>query len=201
MSTSWDPTHWHAQMVLSNGNLTITAATAYSVCGIAVDPITTKSVFGLRLDDTDGNGQVALGVANAGVYTSSYLGGEANGYGFWPGDEGLYFNGNKISTAPAARSNGMKVWVAVDPTLRKFWLRANNDAWFGGTSPDPATGSGGIDIAFSGAIYPAVAVTRAGEVATGLFAASSLENVPSGFAEVNPPAVATVATATVYIIV
>ncbi|OCC05270.1 hypothetical protein BA190_10225 [Labrys sp. WJW] len=201
MATSWDPAHWHVQMALSNDNLTITATTGYSVCGIAVDPITTKSIFGLRLDDTDGNGQVALGIANADVYTSSYLGGDVNGYGFWPGDEGLYFNGSKISTAPAARSNGMKAWVAVDPALRKFWLRANDDAWFGGTSPDPATGSGGFDIAFSGAIYPAVAVTRPGEVATGLFAAAALENVPAGFAEVNPSAVVIVPTITAFLIV
>ena len=79
----------------------------------------------------------------------------------------------------------MTVWVAVDPTLRKFWIRANLDAWWGGTAPDPATGSGGIDIAFTGDTYPAMALTRPGEAATGLFAALSLEGVPTGYGEVN----------------
>ena len=84
----------------------------------------------------------------------------------------------------------MTNWIAVDPVLRTFWIRANLGDWSGGIAPDLVAGSGGFDIGFANDIYSAMVVPRPGEKATALLAATSgPAPAPPGCGEVNTSAI------------
>lgn len=188
-------------MVLSDGDLTVTAVTSYSVCGLALDAIALPSYFEHLLVDTDGNGQVGFGIGNNSTFVESYLGGTSESVGFWPGPGDVYRNGSVIAHVAQGRTNGTIVRCAVVPDLAgstaSLWLAIDGGDWNGSGTADPVSRVGGIVVSsLAGPIFPAISATRVGEKTTARFARGSWSYAaPSGFVEINAPAVVSRASA------
>jgi hypothetical protein len=183
-TVTWNPSDIQGTMTLSNGNLTVTPTSS------------TNSMVRGTLGATGGKlyfevvGTATLASAYVGVATSAALAGNiisSVALGFMtlgPSSGNIWFNGSNTGLSLGATITTQTVCVAIDLVNGLGWFRLNNGNWNGSGTANPATGTGGVNIAalFPGnPCFPAVA-TFSTNVATVNFGATAFaQAIPSGF--------------------
>ena len=205
---TWDAANKHpTQITLSGGNKIATSSAGSGTTNAAVRATqaistTRKEYFEITVSGTVGqylsigivSGSVSLtGNMNIGGSSGAALGNRLNA-----GQTVTYINGVVAAgTVYTNFSSGNVIRIAVDRAANKMWWANGNTTWSGsavwigsgGTTDDPATGTGGANIsAVTGAIYPAASSAWTGDVCTinGGDTAFAYA-VPSGFVGISAP--------------
>lgn len=184
--TTWNPSDKSAHFVLSGGNLV--AGTTFSGDG-AVRSTTSKTSGKVYFEVTWATGSFG-GDTGCGIATSSAslsLGATSTGGLIVYGSSGsIWFNGTGVGISLGASSASTVVCFAIDLVNSQAWARLNGGNWNNSGTANPATNTGGVNIA---ALFPAsaaFAIVCANQVldplATVNFGATTFaQTTPSGF--------------------
>lgn len=183
-TTTWNPADKNAGITLSNGNLTATTnASAISVRGIASHS-TGKFYYSIHIDALT-NVNYLIGMGNASMSLSSFVGADANGISLNTGNGQILVSSASIAVIQTA-AQGDTVDMAVDIGGQLIWFRTNGGNWNNSGTANPATGVGGISYAASGLgagpYFPAWAGFGSADAITANFGASAYAfAAPAGF--------------------
>jgi collagen type VII alpha len=109
-----------------------------------ISPGTTGNVvFAIRVDSVTEPDNALIGLGDAGMNESSFLGDDTQSWGVTASGK-IYYNNNIVGTGLPTYGAGDTVEFAIDPSNMYFWMRVNGGYWNGNPSDDPATGSGPI---------------------------------------------------------
>jgi hypothetical protein len=140
-------------MTFSNNNLTVTALPGMGtsqanqecmVLGTQLVPSpSAKIMYSVNISQTAGIGYCGIGLANYNESLWQYPGYSFDSVGYY--DDGrVFINGNAVDTFATFNEGGI-VDVALDMTRGEVWFRVSGGPW--NSSGDPATGTGGMNIA------------------------------------------------------
>ena len=180
---SWEPSLNHgspAQLAFSDADRTVTATA--TIAGIrhgrGATAVTGKRYFEMVMAAS----VIRAGLVDGGV---DALQGGSNGVNnvYWSGS--YVFRPGGTTMMGTALTTGDVLQLAVDMTARRLWLRRNGSGlWNNAAGADPATGSGGIDIAaLPATLYPYFALSNVvgAEAVLHGTAGRLLHPVPAGF--------------------
>lgn len=182
---TWDPAAVASNVTLSNGNLTITFASANSntqTHATGGGHSTGKYYYEALLSAIGGTDPISVGVAQATASLSSYCGNT--------GSAGLFVKSavpvvNGVTqTALVAAAAGNTLCIATDLDNSRIWFRLNAGNWNNNGSADPATNVGGINISTitGGLILPAASINAGPSNLTANFGTTAYaQTPPSGF--------------------
>jgi hypothetical protein len=122
-----------------------------------------------------------IGVANLSASLSTTLVGQTTS-GAYRDDGAVLYNFGGSPGNPGVSGLNDNIGVAVDPTAKKMWIRVNGGSW-DGTTDNPATGVGGLDISgITGSIFAATDSNAFSYAVTAKFDSSSWSfSAPAGF--------------------
>lgn len=179
-----NPSDKHADISLTSGNLIATKVNADAL----------RSVRATRGIDHTENGyfevlfiegaQIApfalVGVSTTSLATTGFVGGDANGWGYYQDTGEKYTNNTPTAYGTAYETDGDVIGVAF--ANGKVWF-AKNGTWQ--NSGDPAAGTGEAFSGITGTIYPTISLYNAAPTAHQVRArfktADFTQTVPSGF--------------------
>jgi hypothetical protein len=186
--TTWNPSDLTANITLSSGNLTATC-TAAADNGVRATPSKTSGKYYVEFitGPTFAGGDTGVGIAtstaNLGTIGLTASGGLCT---FVSGS--VYFNGTNQGISMGPIGGGTNVGLAVDLVNSTAWFRVNGGNWNASGTANPATNTGGINIA---ALFPFNAVflvfcsnSNGSSVSLGL--SSFVYAPPSGFPPWDP---------------
>jgi hypothetical protein len=191
--TTWNPSDKHANVVLSNGNLTAADPSSIgdTVWVRSVNPVVTnqKVYFECVADN--------FGTGGQGFYVGLLSGSHSLQGG--PGDTARMFSSTQVDYQSTGVDNGQQiaatppvvtdvVCIAYDDAAKRFWGRKNGGLWNFSATANPATGVGGFVVAGTGTIYAAWCGFGAGGTTQGTvrFSSSSWSfAAPSGFTQLS----------------
>ena len=186
ITLSWNPADKHADIVLSNSDLTAAhSVAAFRMVRANVSKSTGKWYFEVTFDTLVNFGTV--GLANATQSLADFVGGSANSWSTGSsGPSQTYYNGSSTSVAPYAIASGDRVDVAWDADAGKVWFRCDGnwigasgvDTGFGVGIGDPATGSNPRYTSVTGTLFPACAPGNGGQITIN---STIVGTIPSGF--------------------
>jgi len=175
MTVTWNPADKGTDISLSNGDKTATkTATGWVNCSVrATDSQGAgKCYFEIQVD-VAANEQV-IGIATSAAPVSSYLGSDANGWG-WNSAGYLFHSGNQGAYGGAWLTGN--IGVAYDGVLKKLWFRKEG-VWIG----DPVAGTGEAFSGISGNVFPMASIFVLNDVQSCLFSSDLLVyDIPSGY--------------------
>lgn len=182
--TTWDPANKGPNVVLSNGNLSVTVTSGYAGAFQNVKALASAS-SGKKYFEWKSDLQQTFGLP--GICNGSqsmdgeFLGGTANSVGF-VADGRVYVANVNVSTIQTY-AQGDTVCVALDIGNQMIWFRTNGGNWNNSGTADPATNVGGIDIsAVSGPYFPGGQINNDADAFTANFGATAYaQAIPSGF--------------------
>lgn len=181
---TWNPADKHADVSLSNGNLTASKPTDTSGSGYSdVRGTVGKSADKWHFEITNVAALPTPGLANASAGLETFPGEDNNSIGVFAAD-GIYIGG--VMVAPMVGAAPAVYAIEIDRTANLFWVAFDDGDWNEDAGADPATGAVGIDIsAISGELFPIISLYNAaptGDVATINFGASAFtRTVSDGF--------------------
>lgn len=148
-------------LTLSNGGLTVTAASNVTPQRIKCVNVGTTGKYYWEFNLNDGSVNTGRGLANAAALTDNFYNNALDGaLLFGTSVQGsIYVNGTAIvnTIAALAGSMGQVAGIAVDFGTRRAWFRVSNGNWNNDAAANPATATNGIDIsALTGGLFPAV---------------------------------------------
>lgn len=170
---TFDPAASNPGLTYSSGNVTVQMATGLTGARMARTTraiVSGKRYFEVRVNNVGTNS--GAGIAGTGANLSSYLGDGNDSAGITT-QNAQYYPTNS-GTGLGGASNGHVFMVAVDMTTRRAWY-GRNGIWNG----NPAAGTGGFSIPFSGDVYPAVSLTTGASWSVQM--SSTSYTPPSGF--------------------
>lgn len=198
MATTWSTTNKNAHITLSNGNLTATndATRDINYAGRSDTSFSTGSKYWEEHVDQDNGSSIAIGIANSSeTYPDNqFLGLTANSVASYT-DGNTYCNSVIVSGGGGinnATTGDTFCYAVIAGASAKLWIRVNGGNWNNAAigSQNPATNTGGIDIAalgFTGAIFPAMntlfltGATPAGALTANFGATAFAFTPPAGF--------------------
>lgn len=150
--TTWNPADKSSLIDLSNGDLTATRGGTSGSDRMARAVVSKSSgKWALPiLITTSGGGSIDLGIATSAANLGSYVGSDANGYGYDKNDGKVYFNGVG-SAYGSAYGSGDMLELLYDATVGELRFTLNGSIQNGGT---PAV------TALTGSWFPAVSLFR-----------------------------------------
>jgi hypothetical protein len=172
----WNPSDKEASLILSNGNLTVTqpGSSGWRSVRSTESVSSGKHYWEIEIDDAQG-GDTLVGVGTSSFSLSSYVGSDANSYG-WYGSGTKYTGASSYPYAPTY-TTGDIVGIALDLDNGKIWF-SKNGSWTG----DPVAGTGEAFSGLSGEFYAAVSLYNANKILTANFGTSGLTySAPTGF--------------------
>lgn len=184
-TTTWNPSDKHADITLSNGDLTATkgGTNGASVVRAVAFASSGKKYFESHCDAMNNLDACSVGIANASQSLSGIVGASANGCGYYPGG-GIRINGSVLATGETW-DVGATICVAVDLDNSRIWFRKNGGNWNNDGSANPATNTNGVSLATlaAGPYYAANTVfISPTDVFTANFGATTYaQTAPSGF--------------------
>jgi hypothetical protein len=150
---TWNPSDKSAALTLSNNNLTATITTTGEQTVRSTLAYSTGKFF-FELTASQMTVDSGFGLANAAFNLSAtgQLAGDLNGIGYYQIAlaQGVFLNGQTLSSGTATDSPGDVCSCAVDLTNKLIWFTSpamrtqGGDTWNNSTNSDPATGVGGI---------------------------------------------------------
>lgn len=176
-TATWNSADKHANITLSNADLTAAAATTGWKSARATLPHAAKSYFEVTVDVLT-NSQM-IGFATTSASLSNYLGANAQGWQYASATGELVNNGT-FTAFGSTYTQGDVIGVAVDPAAGKAWF-AKNGTWQAGG--DPATGANPAVTGFSAlTVYPGTSIYQSGDQQTVNFGATAFAYTPpTGF--------------------
>ena len=194
--TAWSATNKNSRIVLSNGSLTATADTSVTnthEVGWADGSFTTgqKIYWEVHVDALGGD--VGVGVVNSSASHADgdFLGSYTDAIGEYE-NGAVWYNFGEVATANPTFAAGDTVCVAVDFNAGLIWWRTNAGNWNNSGTADPSTGTGGITVGITGALFPAYSVkydgTTQSAVTANFGATTFAHTMPSGFSSLDVPA-------------
>ena len=166
-----NPSDKSGSATLSEGDSIITVADSSWRAARGFLSVPTKCYYELALL-TGSN--IAFGVSSAGAsleHPGSITGAGVTVYR----NTGQVYNDGLLVATYSTYTSADRVQIAVDKTARKVWF-GKNGTWNG----DPAAGTGGLDIAWSGDIYPHV-TCYSGSGRVHILASELAHSIPDGF--------------------
>ena len=131
----WNPIFNAPNQTVTNGNLAFSnsgsTATIVSTMGMDTGKYYAEFVW------TSGLANMNVGIANANLSKTNYVGSDTNGFGFLSSNGSLYYNGTAYSYGSAFPANAT-IMIAFDVTNGKIWWGVNG-TWV--NSGNPATGT------------------------------------------------------------
>jgi hypothetical protein len=197
--SGWNPGDAGSEIDLSDTNLTVTRRSSYSDAYDTVRSdqyVSDNTYFEVRVNSGFADsGDYALGIGFA-DYDFALTGGGAylgnagsNSVAAWSPYNEIYFNTGVTEIWNNNPSNvlvpGDVICIAYDPVNKSFWARLNSGYWNNDIAADPATNTGGQDVAaLPDLVYAALCIKGGGSgVATALFSSTDwVYTAPSGFA-------------------
>lgn len=183
-AVTWNPSDKSVDITLSGSNLIATRSAASSglrsaraTKGIAH---TLKGYFEVVITAMEAGGFILNGVGTGGASLSTYVGGDANGWGYYA-STGEKVTNTVLSAYGSTYAQGNVIGVAFDNG--KVWFSKNN-IWQ--NSGDPVAGTGAAFSGITGTIYPMTSLNDGAgpnlDVTTGRFTSASFSYTPpSGF--------------------
>jgi hypothetical protein len=171
-----NPADKHANITLSNGDLTCTSAVAgYTAVRATQGKSTGKWYWEIHADNLTAG--ILVGIGNGSMTLNNYVGGDANGIGY------NSFNGNKYNSTNATYgsswSTGNTIGIALDMTNGRIFFSVNG-TWQ--NSGDPVAGTGFAYSGLTGTMYPACSAYN-GTILTANFGATAFSYTPpTGYA-------------------
>lgn len=189
-NTSWSTTDkGSASLVLSGGNLTVTASGVVTANIRSIDRLASAAKFYFEITFTTGLNPF-VGIASAGTPITSSIASTTNACLITGTPGTIYLNGVSTGTALGAFTAGQAAGVAVDLGNQLIWFRNSSAAgnWNNSATANPVSGTGGISIASAfGPAIPAYAFASfigasSGTAVTANFGdATFVASAPSGF--------------------
>jgi hypothetical protein len=181
-TTTWNPSDKSANITLSGGNLTVQASTSSDgAVRSTSSKISGKLYF--EIDWTGSSGtNTGCGICTAAANLST-LGPTSNNGAILYGTGGIWVNGTNLGIGLGSVASGT-VCFAIDLTNSRFWTRINAGNWNASGTANPATNTGGVNIAAltSSPIYACTTLTSATSANTANFGGSTFQQaIPSGF--------------------
>ena len=186
-STTWNPADKSVNITLSNGNLTATNGATAGDNGVR--SVTSKSTGKYYVEFTItgvlGGPDTGIGIATSSAALT--IGATSTGGLIcYAGTGNIYFNGSFTSISTGGSTGIGTVWcMAIDLANSKGWFRINGGNWNGSGTDNPATNTGGINIATLFPTNAAYAFFCANANAAGVtanFGGTAFSfTVPSGF--------------------
>lgn len=191
-SVTWDPAVKNPNIVLSNGNLTVTAGVFVGPqSNYATGSITAgqKKVWQITVVTEQGGGPgICIANASEGISDGNFMGQTANSMARY-GDGTVVNNGGNIRTGWPLAVAGTVLGCAVDFDAGKVWFWDsvsglwNNDVI---GNQNPATGTGGIVHGITGPIFPTSTANSNGTIVssgTAKFSSPYTFTTPAGFTQ------------------
>lgn len=150
-TTTWNPADKSAEITLSNGNRTATKGTsnalksARATSGISA---TDSGYFEVRIDQTGTSNFMLIGVGTASATLASFVGNDANGWGYYQQTGQKYTN--NVGTAYGTAYVDADV-IGVAFNNGSVWF-ARNNTWQ--NSGNPAANTGAAFTGITGTIFP-----------------------------------------------
>ncbi|WP_109073515.1 MULTISPECIES: SPRY domain-containing protein [unclassified Azospirillum] len=180
-ATTWNPSDKNASITLSNGNLTASTSSA-SAISVRSTTITGTGKYYWEVSIDAGVGDHEIGAGTTSATLSSFLGADANGWGY--GLDGRKYNSNAGSSYGSSFTVGDIVGIALDTVNGKIWF-SKNGVWQ--ASGDPAAGTNPAFSSVSSAAIPMMSEGSGGtsHSATARFSQSSWAfAAPTGFSQI-----------------
>lgn len=185
MAWMWNSADKHANITLSNGDMTATKSGSGAWEGVrATDYLSGKMYFEYVPGQITAGGSTIVGIAQSGA-PLSYPGADTLGYGFF--DFGSKYYNTSGTSYGDIFSAGDVIGCAVDLVAGKIWWSINN-VWQNGG--DPVAGTGEAYSGLSGNYYPMVGFYRADFGTVAFDYADQVYYPPEGYSacEGTPPA-------------
>lgn len=185
---TWNPLDKNANLVLTNGNLTVTNNVGGSHSGIRGNTSHTSGKFYYEIFANAQNFPAFsyFGIGNATASISAFLGGDLNS-AVGQGNGGTNFNGSTMGPWDGMGATGQTMGIAVDLTTQKiwFWLDATGH-WNADilANQNPSTGTGGYSFTgMTGPYFPIMSIYQLNDQFTGNFGATAytIGTAPTGF--------------------
>ena len=179
-AVTWNPSDKHANIVLSNGDLTATSnAASWKSVRATEGKSSGKWYFEVKMDVVAAGYYMILGVGSPDANLSGFCGSDAYGWGYF-GTDGKKIHSNVQVVYGAAFGVNDIIGVAVDIDAHKVWW-SKNGAWQGGGNPAAGTGAAYDDID-AGELKPMFSPYSSTNAGTGRFKSADLTySPPSGF--------------------
>jgi hypothetical protein len=187
---TWNPSDKSSTITLSGGNLTAGSTSAADGGVRSTKSISSgKAYFEVTWNTTIIGADGSCGIATPGAVLGS-MGATALGIAAMYPSGTVWLNGSATSVSLVLPTAPFTICVAVDLTNSRIWFRANAGPWNQSGTADPATNTGGINIA---ALFPTNAafaeLTMSAIQASALIgnfgATAFAQSVPSGFVSWN----------------
>lgn len=176
--TTWNPDDKHANITLSNGNLTATATnTALKSVRAGHGKSSGKWYWEVKIDVAASAGHL-VGAGTSSATLDSYVGNDVYGYSYYGLDGDKRHNSDTEAYGSTYGLNNV-IGVALDLDNGKIWF-SKNGVWQ--ASGDPAAGTNEAYSGLSGTFYPMYTPYQNTDAATAKFDSSDLTySAPSGF--------------------
>jgi len=169
-------------ITLSNGNLFATFAGASWFTTSSTMGMVGSGKYYFEFTKTDTSSQM-VGIFPPTASISSFVGNDANGYGYFSANGYLYNNGGSSITFGATFTTGDVIGIAFDASTGKLWFSKNN-TWQ--ASGSPSTGANPAATASTAYTYMAAVSTNGSGVGTVNFGQQPfIYTPPSGFVALN----------------
>jgi hypothetical protein len=169
-------------ITLSNGNLFATFAGASWFTTSSTMGMVGSGKYYFEFTKTDTSSQM-VGIFPPTASISSFVGNDANGYGYFSANGYLYNNGGSSITFGATFTTGDVIGIAFDASTGKLWFSKNN-TWQ--ASGSPSTGANPAATASTAYTYMAGFSTNGSGVATVNFGQQPFNYTPpTGFVALN----------------
>ena len=155
---TWNPADKDAGVILSNGNLTATRSGADSLKSVRATygiPHTESGYFEVYFAiGNPGSWFQLVGVATSSASLASFVGNDANGWGYYQDTGGKYTN-NVLTAYGNDWKGGFHIGIAFKNG--SVWF-ARNNTWQ--NSGDPVAGTGAAFTGITGTIYPMLSLYK-----------------------------------------
>ena len=177
LHTTWNPLDKHAEIALSDGNLTATRTAADWERGVRaiLAKSSGKHYFEIKVNNASG---AYHGVGRSTASKDRYVGRDADGWGYEAAG-GYTWNNNSSTSRTTTFADNDIMQIAVDLDNGYIWW-GKNGTWIAGGNP--ANGTNPMYTNLSGDIYPMGSQAGNGRSFTANFGASAFAYTPpSGF--------------------
>lgn len=155
--TTWNPSDKSADIALSDANRTAERTAATLGAYVNARGTRSRSTGKFYFEATQiGDGQIAIGLANASLTLNGTVLGVSNSIAYWAHDGDLRIGGVEVYYAQIMAS-GDTSRIAVDFVNKRVWVSKVGGDWNGDSGANPSTNTGGGDFSagMTGAAFPA----------------------------------------------
>lgn len=152
---TWNPSDKSSDITLSGSNLVathVTGSAAYrGVRATSSKDYTSEGYFEIAITTMDAGGYLVVGIGTSSASLTTFVGGDANGWGYYGAEGGKKTNSGSFVTYGSNFDQGNVIGIAFKNG--KIWF-AKNNTWNG----NPAAGTGEAFSGITGVLYPMVSL-------------------------------------------